>query len=132
MLWQGAPVGVAVLLNVGDEAHVLLGRPGALVQPHLGAARCPAFPHRSGRFELSLLARSLDSFIYRSFLRLCFAAAAVATVLSPAGPGSLVPDVVQAATWTLAGQGVYIARGEMFWWWAGAGRDGLASLWPDP
>lgn len=36
---------MAVLLNVRDEAHVLLRRPGALVQPDLGAARCPAFPH---------------------------------------------------------------------------------------
>ena len=46
LLGQGAPVGVAELLNVGDEAHVLLGRPGAPVEPDLGAARCPAFPHR--------------------------------------------------------------------------------------
>jgi hypothetical protein len=45
LLGQGAPVGVAVLPNVGDEAHVLLRRPGALVEPHLGAARCPALPH---------------------------------------------------------------------------------------
>lgn len=36
---------MAVLLDVGDEAHVLLRRPGAPVQADLGAARCPATPH---------------------------------------------------------------------------------------
>ena len=61
LLGQGAPVGVAVLLNVGDEAHVLLRRPGALVQPHLGAARCPPLPHgcssRAPQLLLLLLLR---------------------------------------------------------------------------
>lgn len=47
MLGQRAPVGVAVLLDVGDEAHVLLRRPGAPVEPHLGAARRSPSPHVS-------------------------------------------------------------------------------------
>jgi hypothetical protein len=47
LLGQSAPVGVAVLLDVGDEPHVLLRHPRPLVQPDLGAARCPAFPHLS-------------------------------------------------------------------------------------
>jgi hypothetical protein len=45
LLGQCAPVGVAVLLDVGDEAHVLLLRPRAPVQPHLGAARRSSSPH---------------------------------------------------------------------------------------
>jgi hypothetical protein len=45
LLGQCAPVGVAVLLDVGDEAHVLLRRPRAPVEPHLGAARRSSSPH---------------------------------------------------------------------------------------
>ena len=47
MLGQRAPVGVAVLLDVCHEAHVLLRRPGAPVEPHLGAARRSPSPHAS-------------------------------------------------------------------------------------
>jgi hypothetical protein len=43
LLGEGAPVAVAEALDVGDEDPVLLGRPRALVQTHLLAARSP--PH---------------------------------------------------------------------------------------
>jgi pyruvate/2-oxoglutarate dehydrogenase complex dihydrolipoamide acyltransferase (E2) component len=42
--WQRAPVGVAVLPDVGHQALVLLGAPRAPPQPLLLAARRP--PHR--------------------------------------------------------------------------------------
>ena len=47
MLGQGTPVGVAVLLNVGDEAHVLLRRPGPFLQP-LPALAAGRPPHGAG------------------------------------------------------------------------------------
>lgn len=45
ILGERAPVALAVLLDVGDELLVLLGRPRPLLQPALLAARRP--PHRS-------------------------------------------------------------------------------------
>lgn len=45
---------MAVLLNVGDEAHVLLRRPRAPVQADLSAARCSASPHDYHLTPLSL------------------------------------------------------------------------------
>ena len=45
---HGAPVAGAVLLDVGDEHEVLLGRPRPLLHSHLVAARRP--PHATASF----------------------------------------------------------------------------------
>ena len=56
--WQRAPVGVAVLLDVGHQALVLLGAPRAPPQALLLAARRP--PHRPAARARPTSRRSLQ------------------------------------------------------------------------